>query len=191
MKHDPALAAKWYADSIREDSAALKSQPSSRGAEKTYLDGFGALGLLYYRGDGVPKDIPKAIELLRKGAEGGSLAARAFLGSLYESGTDVPRDINLALQWYGQAADKGDVNSMFHLGTYHMTISKDYAKATANFVRAGEKGHAEALFRLGYIQAHGWGCPTDLKMARKSYAQADALGFSNAQQKEVLRQRGE
>jgi TPR repeat protein len=191
VKRDPAMAAKWYADSIREDSAALKSRPSVPGAEKIFVDGFGALGRLYYRGDGVPKDIPKAIELIRKGAEGGSVGAMAVLGGFYENGTDLPRDINLALQWYGRAADKGDVDSMFHLGTYHMTISKDYEKAIENFVRAGEKGHAEALFRLGYMQAHGWGCPTDLKMARQSYAKADALGFSHSQQREVLKQRGE
>ena len=190
VKRDPALAAKWYAESIQEDSAALKAQPSMQGAGKIHLDGFGALGRLYLRGEGVPKDISKGIELVRKGAESGAVAAMAFLGWEYESGTDVPRDINLALEWWGRAAEKGDVNSMFHLGTYHMTISRDYEKAMTNFIRASEKGHAEAFFRIGYMQAHGWGCPIDLKMARKSYEKADALGFSFATQSRVLKQQG-
>jgi TPR repeat protein len=190
VKRDPALAAKWFADSIREDSAALKSQPSTPGAEKVESESFTRLGILYYRGDGVPKDVSKAAELLQKGAAAGSVGAMAFLGGLYETGVGVPLDINLALDWFNKAADKGDAGSMFHLGTYHMTISKDYAKAIFNFERAGEKGHAEAFFRLGYMRAHGWGCPVDLKLARQSYEKADALGFTYVQQAESVRRVG-
>ena len=190
VKRDPAMAAKWYADSIREDSAALRSQPSTPNAEKVDAESFNRLGILYYRGDGVPKDISKAVELFQKGAAEGSVGAMAFLGGLYEAGIGLPADITLALDWFGKAADKGDVGSMFHLGTYHMTISKDYAKAIFNFERAGEKGHAEAFFRLGYMQAHGLGCAVDLKMARKSYQKADSLGFAYAKQAEALRRVG-
>lgn len=190
VKRDPAMAAKWYADSIREDSAALKSQPSVPDAGKIRVDGFTQLGILYYRGEGVPKDIPKAVDLFRKGAAGGAVGAMRFLAGLYERGDDIPADMNLALDWYGQAAAKGDVASMFHLGTYHMTVSKDYKKAIFNFARAGEKNHPEAFFRLGYMQTHGWGCPVDVNTASESYKKADALGFSYAKQAEVLKQRG-
>jgi len=115
----------------------------------------------------------------------------SFLGSLYESGTGVPADINQALKYFNEAADKGDAESMFHLGTYHMTISRDYSKATFNFLRAGEKGHPEAFFRLGYMESHGWGCPVDLAKSKQFYARADSLGFSYARQQTVLKERGE
>lgn len=187
VKRDPALAAKWYEGSIHEDSAALRSQPSTIDAGSVHVEGFTALGNLYYRGEGVPKDVPRAMELLRQGAAGGSLQAMVYLGWIYDRGVEVPADQKQALEWYGQAADKGEKSSMFYLGTYHMCISKDYAKAIFNFVRAGEKGHAEAFFRLGYMQLHGWGCSVDSELARKSYERADALGFSYAKQTEAVK----
>jgi len=190
VKRDPALAAKYYAESIQADSAALKSQPSILGAGEICVDGYSRLGMLYFKGDGVPQDQAKGIQLMEKGAAGGSLLAMTYLGWVYETGTGAPRDVNRAMNFYGQAADKGDAFSMFHLGTYHMSISKDYAKAIYNLKRAEEHGYGEASFRLGYMQAHGMGCPSDVDLAKQSYAKADSLGFSFAKQTEELRRVG-
>jgi TPR repeat protein len=64
----------------------------------------------------------------------------------------MPADQKQTLDWYGQAADNGEKSSMFYLGTYHMTISRDYAKAIFNFVRAGEKRPRRSILSAGVVR---------------------------------------
>ena len=66
------------------------------------------LGTLYLRGDGVPKDTPLAIALLRRAAERGSAGAAYQLGLTLLSGdTAFPPDRREGVLWVTRAAVRG------------------------------------------------------------------------------------
>src|SRR5262249_7972656 len=54
-------------------------------AQKGDVDSQGNLGVMYYSGDGVPKDLALAMFWLRKAADQGSAQAQLKLGHMYEA----------------------------------------------------------------------------------------------------------
>jgi TPR repeat protein len=65
------------------------------------------LALLYGSGNGVPKDVSKYLEWMRKASKFGDLDAMAWLGFSYEAGWGVSKDCVVALHCYQNAADMG------------------------------------------------------------------------------------
>jgi hypothetical protein len=68
-------------------------------------------GRRYQHGEGVPRDLDKAVRLYCKAAQKGDVEAQYFLGYLYANGTGVPRDEELAAAWLHLAAAKQDAHS--------------------------------------------------------------------------------
>ena len=66
------------------------------------------LGLMYEKGDGVPKDEQLAAKWYFKAALQGHTGAQLNLGTLYDEGKGVPEDNRKAAQWYNQAAKEGE-----------------------------------------------------------------------------------
>ena len=65
------------------------------------------LAALHHRGEGVPKDIQRAIELYTQAAELGNAEAQFNLGNIYLLGEGVRADESWALTYYRQAASQG------------------------------------------------------------------------------------
>lgn len=65
------------------------------------------LASLYHRGEGVPRDIDKAVELYLVAAELGQAEAQFNLGNMYLLGEGVPQDESWALSFYRLAAKQG------------------------------------------------------------------------------------
>jgi hypothetical protein len=65
------------------------------------------LGLAYYRGEGVERSYPEAIDWFRKAAGQGVRDAQYALGQMYLLGISVPKDDGRALGWYQLAAAQG------------------------------------------------------------------------------------
>ncbi len=65
------------------------------------------LGVMYYKGEGVPQDDTKAIEWYTKAANQGYAAAQYNLGYMYYYGQGVRQNSNIAKEWYGKACDNG------------------------------------------------------------------------------------
>jgi uncharacterized protein len=68
-------------------------------AEKEDAKAQSKLGMLYYRGNGVPKDYPVALRRFRKAAEQGDGSAQIMLGRMYFNGHGVPQDFVRAHMW--------------------------------------------------------------------------------------------
>jgi len=66
------------------------------------------MGLLYARGDGVPKDMAKAREWLRKAAIQGHPKAQFYLGQMYAFGAGGKKDYVKATTWFWLAKTLGD-----------------------------------------------------------------------------------
>ena len=74
------------------------------------------LGLVYYRGRGVPQDLNEAVEWFRRAADQRDAAAQFYLGVMYSEGQGVPQDYAEAVKWYRLAADQGDAQAQYNLG---------------------------------------------------------------------------
>jgi TPR repeat protein len=73
------------------------------------------LGYVYRTGRGQPKDYPRALELLRKAAEGGDPQGQVNLASMYEEGKGVKKDYGEAFKWYLAAAGRFDAAGAYFL----------------------------------------------------------------------------
>ena len=71
------------------------------------------LAKMYLMGNGVPKDVSRAVELLEASAEQGNQYAEYLLGKLYLDGTLVPRDIALGMAYMEHAAQQGNAYAQF------------------------------------------------------------------------------
>lgn len=73
------------------------------------------LGKLYLAGDGVPKDVERAVEHLIASAKLGNQYAQYVLGKFYLMGRDVPRDEEAACKWLTASAAQGNPYAQFFL----------------------------------------------------------------------------
>lgn len=74
------------------------------------------LGLIYQRGNGVPKDDQEAVKWFRKAADQGLVEAEFTLGWIYHDGTygegtEVAQDYSEAFKWLRKAAGQGDAHA--------------------------------------------------------------------------------
>lgn len=74
------------------------------------------LGLIHYRGHGVPRDYGVARRWWQDAAAGGDLASAFNLGLLYQRGRGVERDAETAVRWWRQAAQGGFAAAQNALG---------------------------------------------------------------------------
>jgi len=92
------------------------------------------LGLMYAKGEGVPKDDAEALRWYRKAADQGNALAQSNLGVMYANGRGVPKDDAEALRWYRKAADQGNAPAQSSLGVMYAIgegVPKDDAEAYA------------------------------------------------------------
>lgn len=148
------------------------------------------LGVMYWKGNGVPQDYVKAAEYYRKAAELGHAEAQYSLGTLYKGGAGVPRNYVEAAKWYRMAAEQGLKEAQFHLGYVYYNgegVPRNYTEAAKWFRIVAEQGfYSDAQFRLGSMYAKGEGVPQDYGEAAKWYRKAAAQGHGPA--KEALRE---
>lgn len=66
------------------------------------------IGKAYLNGEGVPKDLTKALQWFRKAAEAGNVAGQRNLGHAFAQGLGTSVDVVEACKWLRLAAEKGD-----------------------------------------------------------------------------------
>jgi uncharacterized protein len=77
------------------------------------------LGLMSYRGQGVPRDYREAAKWFRLAADQGDVDAQFHLGVMYSEGQGVPQNHVEGAKWYRLAADQGDAQAQYNLGVFH------------------------------------------------------------------------
>ncbi len=73
------------------------------------------LGLMYEKGDGVPKDEQEAARWYFKSASQGHPGAQLNLGAMYDEGRGVPENNDEAAKWYHKATEQGDQAAKMNL----------------------------------------------------------------------------
>ena len=141
------------------------------------------LGLMYARGEGVPKDFAKAASYYQKAAEQGVAEAEYNLAVLYSTGEGVPKDEKQAMTWFLKAAEKGDTRAAESLGNMYNEgegAFQNYAEAEKWYRKAAEAGVASAEFNLAVMYDIGQGVPQNFAEALKWYQKAAEHGDPGA-----------
>ncbi len=131
---DEAYDAGRYADAV----AMWRPCAEQGNADAQYI-----LGVMYERGDGVPRDYVEAVRLYRLAAEQGHANAQTALGTMYFTGDGVPQDDVEAVRLYRLAAEQGHANAQFNLGNmyrYGYGVPQDYVLAHMWFNIASANG---------------------------------------------------
>jgi TPR repeat protein len=76
------------------------------------------VGLVYYRGRGVPQDYNEAAKWFRRAADQRDAVAQLYLGLMHSQGLGVPQDYAEAVRWYRLAADQGNPEAQYNLGVF-------------------------------------------------------------------------
>ena len=153
-------------------------------AERGDANAQSALGLMYYKGDGVPKDAAKAAEWFQKAAAQGHAKAQLNLGVIYVKGEGVPKDAAKAVDWWQKAAAQDNADAQINLGRIYGRgegVPKDAAKAIEWFQKAAAQGNSHAQYILGLSYAIGEGVPKNAAKAFEWYQKAAVQGNANAQ----------
>lgn len=81
------------------------------------------LALRHEIGQGMPKDMKKAIELCEQSAAQGNIEARYHLAWCYEKGKGVPKDLNKATDLYQSILDQGDGRAKYDLARCRKSLT--------------------------------------------------------------------
>ena len=151
------------------------------------------LGKMFLNGDGVEKDIPKAIEWLKQAAAEESEFAEYALGRLYLKGEEVEKDIVAAEEYLLKAANRGNKYAAYLLGKEYLYVEnfdKNTQKAVEYLELAAEKGFESAEYVLGKLYLQGEEVGKDAANAEKYLLKAAEHGNKFAEYilgKEYLR----
>lgn len=113
------------------------------------------LGLIFFNGKDVPKNVSKAIEWLQKAAAQNHAEAQVDLAAIYSLGDGVPKDETKAIEWGLKAAAQGDASGQFLVGTSYMRgagVVKDFVRAYAWFNLAAAQGEEIAIKNRDYLE---------------------------------------
>jgi localization factor PodJL len=138
----------------------------------------------FAEGGGVARDPAKAVEWLRKSAQGGFPAAQYQLGTLSERGSNgVARDPVQARVWYEKAALNGNRKAMHNLAVLHaegIGTQQNMQEAAKWFQRGAEHGLTDSQYNLGILYERGMGVAANRTEAAKWFAIAAAQGDADA-----------
>ena len=157
-KHD--IEAKQIQDAIR-----LASQKGG------YASGENMLGLAYFDGIGVEKDIATSLKWFRIAAMHGYSAAYYNAGVMYMHGIGAEKNLSTAKFWLGRGSDAGDSRATFVLGLLYLNQSKvddvgtDPDEGIQLIKRAANQGEVEAQNLLAIYYALGRYVPQNINLA--------------------------
>jgi TPR repeat protein len=135
------------------------------------------LGLAYFRGQGVEKDLARARRLQTEAAERGVIDAQFELSLLLAQGLGGKLDARGARHWEGKAAQAGHPRACLNRAVRAArTRPPDFAEAVRWYERAAESGSAEAAARLCRMYLAGQGVRRDEAAAKRWYERAAELG---------------
>ena len=137
------------------------------------------LGKMLLIGDGVEKDIPKAIEWLKQAALEENEFAEYALGRLFLKGEEVEKDIFAAEEYLLKSASRGNKYAEYVLGKEYLcgeNFPKDIQKAIDYLKRSAGKDFDFAEYTLGRIYLFGLGVEKDLPLAMEYLRSAAAKG---------------
>lgn len=119
------------------------------------------VGICYYEGKGVKKDVNKAYALFLGAAYAGNIDAQFWLGQCYCSGDGVEVNVKKGFSWIEKAAEGGHVSALKILGNCYRSglggVKQDRSLAFKWDKKAAEMGDVTAMAYVGISYATGVG----------------------------------
>lgn len=143
------------------------------------------LGLLYWDGQGVGKNVDNALVWLNDAAERGHTGAQLTVALAHERGQGVPQNYHIGAEWMMEAARGGNADAQYLLGVHYRDgrgVVQDHREALRWIERSVSGDRLNSLFLdsllfLGAAREWGRGAPQDLTEAYKWYTLA--AGYSS------------
>ncbi|KAK8845191.1 hypothetical protein M9Y10_021373 [Tritrichomonas musculus] len=142
------------------------------------------LGLIYHNGEGVERDIVKAILFYSLAADQNHIEAQFNLGAIFHKGEGVERDFDEAIHYYTLAANQNYPQAQYYLGLIYYEgeyIKQDFNKAFYYFQLAANQNHPQAQFYLGLFYHKGTSVQQDISKAIHYYTIAADKNIIEAQ----------
>ena len=152
-----ARAATHYGPLLQQAKAgsARAVQKILHGAQIGNAVAESCVGILYYLGQGVPRNFVKAAYWFRKAAAQGNADAETGLGAMYYFGRGVPRNFVKAVYWQKKAAAQGNADAETGLGIDYndgQGVPQNYVKAAYWWRKAAEQGNIFAKHNLAALK---------------------------------------
>jgi TPR repeat protein len=156
--------------------AAERYQKSCDNGER---QGCNSLGLMYYNGEGVAKDLHHATELFTRACDAKGPGGCLNLGLMYVRGEIQPNDPNRAADFFKRACDGGLPGGCVNLGLLYAKgdgVPQDVTRAAALYTSACDQGNGVSCNLLGLFTEHGRGMPKDLDRAAELFKKSCDAG---------------
>jgi hypothetical protein len=195
LKGIDILLAIVFAASLSGCGDSLKSQPVPPAAVKLSpaqefealtkkasggdVDAQLSLALKYQNGDGVDKDLGKAVEWYEKAASAGNAVAQYRVGNALRYGNGIAEDVTKGMEWLQKAADQNYGDAQFDLWQMNRpvsAISKDDVESYVLLEKAASNGSMPAVMILGWRYES-----KDVVKAAEHYRKYAERGVSMAQ----------
>ena len=134
------------------------------------------LGRRYEDGDGINKNLIKAVKWYTKASNLKHAYAQSNLGRMYEHGYGTNQNLDLAIKLYTKAAEQGHTWSQNNLGCllsagqYNLPVN--YQEAIKWFVKTADLGNANGHMNIAWLYYNGYGVEQDFEIAFEHYNQA-------------------
>ena len=138
------------------------------------------LGLMYYRGEGVAKDLNRAADLYKRACDAGGSGGCLNLGLMYLRGESVAKDPNRAADLFKRSCDENLAQACTNLGLMYArgeNLTQDFNRAATFYTRACDGGNPQGCNFLGLLNEHGRGVPKDVSRAADLFKKACDAGL--------------
>jgi TPR repeat protein len=137
------------------------------------------LGLMYYNGEGVAKDLNRAADLYKRACDEGGTGGCMDLGEMYSRGEGVPKDLKRAADFFKRACDAGGAPGCTDLGRMYRHgegVTQDLNRAADLFKKACDAGGSVGCLDLGEMYMRGQGVLKDRNRAADLFKKACDAG---------------
>lgn len=182
---DPAEQAEAASSFASEQAKQTKGHsPDESNAGRGFAQY--ALGKKYRDGQGVERNIQKAVELFTLAAKQGNSFAAFALGKMYLSDDPaLSRNVAAALKWITNAAEHGNQFAQYYLGKLLLKGTDDISQDTNSALRwllaSVEQGNVHAEYALAMAYLKGESVPKDSLKAMELLKRASSREHQFAQ----------
>ena len=165
---DPQKALHWYTKAGENGHAGAQNH----------------LGVVYFKGIGVPRDHKKASYWWTYAAKQGFAPAQNNLGYLYEKGLGVKQNYMTAAYWYNKSANQDYAQAQNNLAVLldqGRGIQKNSEEAIEWWIKSANQGYAKAQNNLGVMYFQGRGVDQNVDEALKWWHKAARQDYARAQ----------
>ena len=127
-----------------------------------------SLGLMYQKGNGVPKNQQQAFYWFKKASQQDYVWAQNILGEMYLKGEGTTKDLNKAVYWIKKSAEKNHLWSQYNLAKMYLKgegVNKDAQQAVYWYRQAAKQGDAWSQLALANHYKSGNGTTQDYEQA--------------------------